>query len=472
MNQSTRLGEQTQCSARSKPYTPDDEADTIEIIPLLALDLKSTNNQFHLPAMKRLLNIVLKGPECLDEFYSQGIPEILKKFLSLKESDEKFVISSTILHVISVYDKISDQSIRMNAAIQPLLQMIHSLDEDRSNSACQVLQGLIKDNSVRSSLLSTGFLGMVQHTLSIDNIEKNESLKEKQSSQQQEQQGTAVHVKLNLLEIVLKVLTTCDEQELQPLSFLIPMLEELKSKGVNQLKNSAKNILCLLIGYGVSSSSSSSSKQDCDKIHELEEKNKQLEETTKRLEDEHRRDQEENRKLKEETAKQKVKIEKLKIKLPQNLQISAISQDTDDIVSTTEANGKLKISKKQTKHNTISLNPVLENGVYSVEAEFLNTFNGYECVGIVRDSYTVPAGTYPTSSPHNQHIAVFTIQAGYNGNVYYKGIETKGNTGFAQNQIIKMEYDSEKGTVILFVNGKQQPVYISGIKEKIRFMVC
>ncbi|KAA6355597.1 MAG: hypothetical protein EZS28_048876, partial [Streblomastix strix] len=57
------------------------------------------------------------------------------------------------------------------------------------------------------------------------------------------------------------------------------------------------------------------------------------------------------------------------------------------------------------------------------------------------------------------------------GNVYYKGAATTGNTGFAQNQIIKMEYDSEKGTVIFFVNGTQQPVYISGIKEKIRFVI-
>ncbi|KAA6311478.1 MAG: hypothetical protein EZS28_056120, partial [Streblomastix strix] len=83
-------------------------------------------------------------------------------------------------------------------------------------------------------------------------------------------------------------------------------------------------------------------------------------------------------------------------------------QDTNDICSQTEANGKLKISKKQDKYNTVSLNPVLENGVYSVEAKFLNGFSGHECVGIVRDSYTVPPGTWPNNSPDNQHIVLFT----------------------------------------------------------------
>ncbi|KAA6363052.1 MAG: hypothetical protein EZS28_041422, partial [Streblomastix strix] len=32
--------------------------------------------------------------------------------------------------------------------------------------------------------------------------------------------------------------------------------------------------------------------------------------------------------------------------------------------------------------------------------------------------------------------------------------------------------DSEKGTLIFFVDGVQQPVYISGIKEKVRFFIC
>ncbi|KAA6375980.1 MAG: hypothetical protein EZS28_028492, partial [Streblomastix strix] len=34
------------------------------------------------------------------------------------------------------------------------------------------------------------------------------------------------------------------------------------------------------------------------------------------------------------------------------------------------------------------------------------------------------------------------------------------------------QFDSEKGTLIFFVDGVQEPVYISGIKEKVRFFIC
>ncbi|KAA6373601.1 MAG: hypothetical protein EZS28_030872, partial [Streblomastix strix] len=38
-------------------------------------------------------------------------------------------------------------------------------------------------------------------------------------------------------------------------------------------------------------------------------------------------------------------------------------------------------------------------------------------------------------------------------------------------QILRLEFDSFKGTLILFIDNVQQPVYFSGIKEKVRFIV-
>ncbi|KAA6371491.1 MAG: hypothetical protein EZS28_032983 [Streblomastix strix] len=49
--------------------------------------------------------------------------------------------------------------------------------------------------------------------------------------------------------------------------------------------------------------------------------------------------------------------------------------------------------------------------------------------------------------------------------------KTVGNKGYSDNQIIKAEYNSEEGTVIFSVDGVQQPVYITGIKEKVRFAI-
>ncbi|KAA6379121.1 MAG: hypothetical protein EZS28_025354, partial [Streblomastix strix] len=230
--------ELTQRSERPKSHVPNDEADTIEILPMIAMDLKSTVEQLHLPGLKR--------SECLDEFYSQDMPSILKKFLNPKSSDERFAITTTILHIVGVIDKVSDETIRANAAIEPLIQMIHSTNEGRSRAACMTLWGLVDDDAIRASLLSNGFLGTVQHTLTQNINVKIESQKQElksTSSSSSKGQGSN-HVQLALLDILLKL--SEEEEGLQPLAFLIPVLEELKNNGQGKLKNKAKKVLSIL----------------------------------------------------------------------------------------------------------------------------------------------------------------------------------------------------------------------------------
>ncbi|KAA6360896.1 MAG: hypothetical protein EZS28_043578 [Streblomastix strix] len=55
--------------------------------------------------------------------------------------------------------------------------------------------------------------------------------------------------------------------------------------------------------------------------------------------------------------------------------------------------------------------------------------------------------------------------------ILYKGSQTFGMSGFGDNQILRLEFDSEKGTLFLFVDKIQQQLSISGIKEKVRFII-
>ncbi|KAA6400423.1 MAG: hypothetical protein EZS28_004051 [Streblomastix strix] len=130
------------------------------------------------------------------------------------------------------------------------------------------------------------------------------------------------------------------------------------------------------------------------------------------------------------------------------------------------------ITKNQTQNNSFSLTQVIEDGVWSFETIF-DAFANDGCggVGIVRDSYIIPTGTNPYSSPHNQHMVVYFGKTAGKGTVCYKGIQTSGNIEFTNNQIVKLEFDSEKGTLIFFVDGVRQPIYIQGIKEKVRFFI-
>ncbi|KAA6384691.1 MAG: hypothetical protein EZS28_019783 [Streblomastix strix] len=131
-----------------------------------------------------------------------------------------------------------------------------------------------------------------------------------------------------------------------------------------------------------------------------------------------------------------------------------------------------KITKKQEKFNIVSINQNLEEGIWSFETIFISSkCQGNGGVGIVRDSYNIPVDANPTCNPHNQHMAMYIGKDYGEGRIYYKGIKTHGNIAFTNNQIVKLEFDSEKGSLTYFVDGVQQPIYISGIKEKVRFFV-
>ncbi|KAA6357417.1 MAG: hypothetical protein EZS28_047056 [Streblomastix strix] len=149
--------------------------------------------------------------------------------------------------------------------------------------------------------------------------------------------------------------------------------------------------------------------------------------------------------------------------------IAIINKIPGDVIFVDIDGVQKKINKKKTGDNTISLVQVLDNGIWTLEALFQNT-GGYAAIGIVRDSYDIPAKAGYASKPHTDHIAAF-CGIGYYNTVWYKYQGTEGNAKFDDIQILRLEFDSFKGTLILFIDNVQQPVYFSGIKEKVRFII-
>ncbi|KAA6377383.1 MAG: hypothetical protein EZS28_027091 [Streblomastix strix] len=210
-----------------------------------------------------------------------------------------------------------------------------------------------------------------------------------------------------------------------------------------------------------------------DKEKENENKIRQLKEEKERKDDELLKKDEENKMLKNENMKLQLDIENLKPKLPQEPQdfpIAIINPDPSDF-EFKDIDGKMKkIIKKKTTNSTFSLEQVIENGIWNVEVEFNGSQSQGEAFGIVKDSCKIPTGVDTRDSPQNKQMATF-MGCGYDQGVICKGNRIAGNKQFQDNQIIKAEYDSNQGTLICFVDGVQQPVYISGIKEKIRFII-
>ncbi|KAA6398648.1 MAG: hypothetical protein EZS28_005824 [Streblomastix strix] len=149
--------------------------------------------------------------------------------------------------------------------------------------------------------------------------------------------------------------------------------------------------------------------------------------------------------------------------------IAIINKDPDCIELIDIDGVQKKINKKKDGCNTISLDQVLENGIWSLETMLQNAY-GNAAIGIVRDSYDIPANAYYASKPHNQNIAAFS-GGEFDYPVWYQGQGTYYNDKFKDNQILRLEFDSFEGTLILFIDNVQQPVYFSGIKEKVRFIV-
>ncbi|KAA6377095.1 MAG: hypothetical protein EZS28_027379 [Streblomastix strix] len=107
-----------------------------------------------------------------------------------------------------------------------------------------------------------------------------------------------------------------------------------------------------------------------------------------------------------------------------------------------------------------------------MKAEFNNS-NGWAAIGIVRDTYNIPENVHPNDYPHCNHMVSYGMDSFgmWYGKVHYQGHGTSGNISYKNNQIVKLEFDSEKGTLIFFVDGVQQPVYVAGINENVRFFI-
>ncbi|KAA6370481.1 MAG: hypothetical protein EZS28_033992, partial [Streblomastix strix] len=189
-----------------------------------------------------------------------------------------------------------------------------------------------------------------------------------------------------------------------------------------------------------------------------------------KLDQEIQRIKTENKRLIEE--KQKQRFDRQQYYMTHGgIQIDIFNPDPQEL-SFSDVDGVMKmISKKKDMYNTISLTEVLRNGIFAMEVQLQNSQSDESAVGIVRNSYDIPAGTKPWLKPHHEHIAIYSGSSWGRGCVYYKGKYTYGNIGFKENQIVRTEFDSEKGTLTFFLEGVQQPVFISGINEEVRFIV-
>ncbi|KAA6377026.1 MAG: hypothetical protein EZS28_027447 [Streblomastix strix] len=429
-----------------------------------------------------------------------------------------FVLSTTILHVIGVRNSTDDTTILAGAVTESMILNIFTSDEKQSKAASICLEGLIEENeNIRNALLTNGFLQKVQQTFT------NQS--SSSSSSSQTSNASPNYLISGLLDIILKLLATADD--LQPISILIPLLNEMKTAGEKNIKKKIEMLLATLNANGINSPSSESSNEKESKIQQLEESNRLKDEKFRQQEEQLKQNQEQLRQKDEQLRAQQEQTrasnEKARLSEQQKLQVqeqlrtkdadiqrlqneinqlrqiqapSSATHSTQVIQPVVDRNATIQDNKSELENPdptgqgvrleriqdlnrkavalkqeylSVSLNKVIKDGIHRIEVRF-EKFNQYGfsvgSVGIVKAGYKIPYPCYPYGEPHAKNMLLYY---GYYGNIYFKGISTSGNVQFSDGQLIAMELNADVGTLHFFVDGIQQPVFVRGIKEAVKF---
>ncbi|KAA6395763.1 MAG: hypothetical protein EZS28_008709 [Streblomastix strix] len=464
----------------------------------LADDIKSPYNDIQVAALKQLLEIALNEPKIIEQFYENGIISSLNQQIIIGNEAQVQGLSSAIMSVIGLQSEVTNETLRTRTVTEPLIQFIHSSNEKQSKAGSKALCDLIGDNeTVRETLLKTGFVELVLHIITSGQQDKDKSSYQSSSSSLQPPSSSSssssssqeiqlnqvsIYSQLGFLDVTLQLSMTADD--IQPIAVLIPVLEQIQQNIKSELLQKAQQILDQLKIRGISSQPTIQQLQE--DLRREREWNTKLKYEIQHQQEEKEQISEQHQKVKEELEKKNnllVKLleenQKLKLKISKDpfldfsisidFPVALINKDPDDFELVDIGRQMKKIIKKKQNQNTVSLTQVLDIGIWSIEVEFEN-IGVYAAVGIVQDSYDIPSNAHPWLEPNNQHMIVFTSEK-YFGSVWCKGKEINGNKQFKDNQIVRLEMDCEEGTLTLFLDDVQQPLFISGIKEKVRFIV-
>ncbi|KAA6370532.1 MAG: hypothetical protein EZS28_033941 [Streblomastix strix] len=154
----------------------------------------------------------------------------------------------------------------------------------------------------------------------------------------------------------------------------------------------------------------------------------------------------------------------------QNVTIELLSINSNEkAVKIERINGtNMKATSLQNEHVCILLNKDITEGIYIVNLRFeksnnqLGCANGY--VGIVKSEYKIP---YPCNPIVSQNLQNMLSYYGA-GQVWYKEKWMQGNAKFSDGQMIRLEINADVGTLNYYVDGYQQPVFVTGISEAVK----
>ncbi|KAA6396645.1 MAG: hypothetical protein EZS28_007829 [Streblomastix strix] len=480
-------------------------------IPQLSNDLRSTNVDLHYHALQRLLIAVAMDPQNIEVVKQQDIIGILSNFLVSEVRPEIQELSNAIIGMLGVHGRHRRKHSRASASGWALVQIILNSDEILSRQGTEALCKLIVvDEQIRDAMLSKRFVDLVLETLTDQKSIKKQT--SSSSEQEQEDESEPIFVKVGLLTVVQKLAEEIENPII--LGSFIPLLEEIKKNGEKEMIKKARTILGCLQQQGITAPQSNELNENDEKIRQLEETNRRQEETIRKLDEEKEREKiekDENRKkisdLEQKNEQNKIKITELQRKDEENkrkdeenkrkdeenkrkitdlerqladskqkpiINNQIVSQPKSDEIPVsitdlfgtyTKKKGEFTYTSTYQEYKTFPISPDVSKGVCRCEMKINKVGDNH--VGIMKSGLNVPFGKSPGHEHYCKDCKVFYKSGKVGQNSQY----TDGNQQMKDGDLVSIEVnmDASPRTAHLFINGQQQPVFVSGVPESVQF---
>ncbi|KAA6363363.1 MAG: hypothetical protein EZS28_041110, partial [Streblomastix strix] len=221
-------------------------------------------------------------------------------------------------------------------------------------------------------------------------------------------------------------------------------------------------------------------------INTIENIEKQKDDEIKKLKDEIEKEKLEKQKIIEEKEKEKTEKENLKVEnaklleevekyklkpaqviINQDFPIQIINYDPSSFGFADVDGVQKKITNLKSSYNSVSLTQDMIDGIWSMEGIFQNK-QDRGSIGIVKATRNLVTGKCPCCEDGYQDIAFYGGCCCQICCLAHNNNRHSGNTKYGDNQLVRAELDFGKETLTFFLDNVQQPVYIYGIREKVR----
>ncbi|KAA6381723.1 MAG: hypothetical protein EZS28_022751 [Streblomastix strix] len=381
-----------------------------------------------------------------------GVIEVLSALMIETTNPKIRTLCSAIIHIIEQRGTEVGESADWKSILSPLISLLQNKDEQISKTGKSSLIDAIGSNpEISQALIKLGLFDISSEVLELAFPSFSSSSSDTILPQM---------VILNILEVVDKILKRNEESIKEAKQFKSCSERIIKMKLPRPIKLAIQSILIAIEGDSNGNNEEILQTQ----LREAQERIRTLEEQARIGQQREREKDEQIKKEKDEQIRNSEEHSRNQKKMKRDAQEQLRLKDAEIQHIKTEYTRQLSIIMNLSEEE-------ISNGIHSVSVKFKDgNFSGFVegQIGIVKASHKIPCPCDPCGTQHNKKMLHYD---GHDGDIHFRGNNIEGNTKFSDGQLISMELNMDIGTLHFIVDGVQQPVFVQGIKEKVKYFV-